>query len=461
MIDPNDVFFIKILFKSGAYFFDYLADEKAKINQENSYHYIDRHIDSMQSNEENKLSNIISIAKFIYEIKDTSPLEKMMKNENRDKNNDEDTNFPYYVSLLRYQENEEKPLNSYLAIFIEKYKKFYEENQSTKNKPTIRKFFEEWLKINNLLDGIENTKFPDGVPTLTGGINIDLFLDLLGTGNAMFKDLIKDDSHGRWTHAIQMFVIQEAINDGKIKLVDFDNGDRNINIFQFISRIFSNKEINLFDKTIFEVLFDNSAFALPDSFNKRYLEILTSEKHRNNPLLIKEKIYSFFEERDEFIEEINRKKENINKKSGQRYFDFEENKEEDKKTHNDNDDDFKKKYEYAFFKNKDIDLIWSQELTKPLNENTLHIKKEGDEIKYIAYGMQHFDVIKLSDLSQEIQANLADLNSNSAKNTLLQLISDRNHLQSGKKNSFFFHKNASHDERKEEGKNEVPLKKDD
>ncbi|WP_133138686.1 LirA/MavJ family T4SS effector [Legionella genomosp. 1] len=146
------------------------------------------------------------------------------------------------IKVLSFLCNEEMML----AGFKKFAKSYYEFKQSEgragrTEKHTIRKFFDEWGSVNHFNQGSDepvpaeyrtNTEFdfPKSTAVLIDELTTGLFLDVLLKNAYLSSDPGAGVTHGKWSHSIQLFILEEARKSGFLQL-------NAVNIAEFIKQI--------------------------------------------------------------------------------------------------------------------------------------------------------------------------------------------------------------------------------
>jgi hypothetical protein len=114
-----------------------------------------------------------------------------------------------------------------------------------------------------------NQSLPDEIPTLEGVIPSETFKDIRLSGYTIFKDDVSD-AHGKWTHAIQMYLLDQE------NIMASDNSEYN-NVLDFFIKLESNPATSKFFGSVLDnARMDDYIGCRPESLNKR-LKVLLQE----------------------------------------------------------------------------------------------------------------------------------------------------------------------------------------
>ncbi len=127
--------------------------------------------------------------------------------------------------------------------YIQKFASDYEKINPQNNKKTLRFFFTQWGAENgfNLGDSRENTQsplryehcgkiyklskfhLPKEIPYLVGILPSSLFTRVFLGFGYLICDPGSGIAHGKWTHSLQLFMLEEARKNKELKLINCDS----------------------------------------------------------------------------------------------------------------------------------------------------------------------------------------------------------------------------------------------
>lgn len=154
--------------------------------------------------------------------------------------------------------------------YIMKFADDYEQFDSKENKKTFRGFFTQWGALNGFNQGyipnnekkllsfkdsgeiykLSNFELPKEIPYLVGILPSSLFTHVFLRFGYLICDPGAGTAHGKWTHSLQVYMLQEALRNGDIQLTNCDS------IVQLM------KEISRYERGgdgIFAQLFDSKS----------------------------------------------------------------------------------------------------------------------------------------------------------------------------------------------------------
>ncbi|KTC68905.1 helicase [Legionella birminghamensis] len=192
----------------------------------------------------------------------------------------DDTGFPDLdqdleddvIKVLSFLCNEEKMLEG-LKQFAKQYYDFkqLENKEGRTDKHSLRKFFDEWGRDNHFNQGSTEPvpaefrsspgfNFPKLTAVLIDEVSAELFLDVLLKNAYLSSDPGAGVTHGKWSHSIQLFILEEARKSGILKL-------NTPTVAEFITRISQVKPQGT-SFTLWYVIFDSTfeeTFTCPDA----------------------------------------------------------------------------------------------------------------------------------------------------------------------------------------------------
>jgi hypothetical protein len=192
------------------------------------------------------------------------------------------------IEVLKFFCNEEL-VKSGLADFANQYYTFVQKG----NAKSLRAFFDIWGAKNHFNQATENTPsdtryqiskdfvFPKATPTLYGELKPALFLDVLLKNGYLSSDPGAGTVHGKWSHSIQLFLLEEARKKGILKL-------HHTNVREFMVTISQNKtggDANNLWMLLFDS-FEDQIFTCPNNIRNA----LASMKEGEAQLFVSEKL---------------------------------------------------------------------------------------------------------------------------------------------------------------------------
>ncbi|WP_112218580.1 LirA/MavJ family T4SS effector [Legionella quinlivanii] len=220
------------------------------------------------------------------------------------------------IKVLSFLCNEEMML----AGFKKFAKSYYEFKQSEgregrTEKHTIRKFFDEWGSVNHFNQGSEepvpaeyrtNTEFdfPKSTAVLIDELTTGLFLDVLLKNAYLSSDPGAGVVHGKWSHSIQLFILEEARKSGFLQL-------NAVNMAEFIKQI-SQIKPEFGSLNLWYLIFDSTlegTFTCPDTI-VRTLESALDEAEESIYLSKKMNVYKEKSEKSDASTVIDEKRYN-------------------------------------------------------------------------------------------------------------------------------------------------------
>ncbi|KTD49931.1 helicase [Legionella quinlivanii] len=176
------------------------------------------------------------------------------------------------IQVLTFLCNEEM-MHAGLKKFAKSYYEFKqsEGREGRTEKHTIRKFFDEWGSVNYFNQGASEPvsseyrtnpefDFPKSTAVLIDELTTDLFLDVLLKNAYLSSDPGAGVTHGKWSHSIQLFILEEARKSGYLQL-------NAVNIAEFIKQI-SQIKPEFGSLNLWYLIFDSTlegTFTCPDT----------------------------------------------------------------------------------------------------------------------------------------------------------------------------------------------------
>ncbi|WP_225316678.1 LirA/MavJ family T4SS effector [Legionella longbeachae] len=138
-------------------------------------------------------------------------------------------------AVLEFFLNEEL-VHKYISKFADDYEQF----DSKEDKKTLRRFFTQWGSGNgfNQGDNRENTQYPlqykhsgkiyklsqfqlpKEIPSLVGILPSSLFTRVFLGFGYLICDPGAGTVHGKWTHSLQLFMLEEAHKNNELKFIN-------------------------------------------------------------------------------------------------------------------------------------------------------------------------------------------------------------------------------------------------
>lgn len=204
------------------------------------------------------------------------------------------------IAVLTFFCNEDLVLNG-LKQFAQQYFQF-----NSQNKKSLRDFFNDWGSKNHFNQNLDselpagyqisdNFSYPYHTPILFGELSSDLFLNVLLKKGYLSSDSGAGPEHGKWSHTIQAFILEEARKENKLTLYS-------ATVCEFIQKISQVKPFYS-SFSLWDILFDSfedNIFTCPNNivaelgrtFNTTEAERFLSSKllaHKEKVLKLEEK----------------------------------------------------------------------------------------------------------------------------------------------------------------------------
>ncbi|KTC89004.1 helicase [Fluoribacter dumoffii] len=169
------------------------------------------------------------------------------------------------IAVWKFLCNEELVLNG-LKKFSASYFDFCQ-----KEKKSLRQFFDDWggnnyfnnphsAEIDNQFQTSPQFQYPKHTPVLYGELTAELFYNSLLKNGFLSADAGAGPVHGKWTHSIQFFILEEARKAGILRL----NSKNISNFIQTISQIKGSFESFSLWNILFDS-FDEHIFTYPNN----------------------------------------------------------------------------------------------------------------------------------------------------------------------------------------------------
>jgi Family of unknown function (DUF5636) len=181
-------------------------------------------------------------------------LEKRLGNISLDK----DTQFNW-AKILAFFTDKAK-VHHYLNKFAETFHKF----DPIDGKKSFRAFFKAWgdeYGFNQGADKVEinyrarnsnrisffSTNLPNSIPSLVGIVPANLFVNVFLRHGYLICDPGAGTLHGKWTHTLQVFMLQEALND---KVLQLKGCDSIRELYQNLAKSHNSKAAKIFGELL-------------------------------------------------------------------------------------------------------------------------------------------------------------------------------------------------------------------